>query len=630
MNPIKTIDKKSLNLQYITDEAGTKTAIILSQAKFDELFNLLTELAKLAETRQTSTLSAATPAAPQEATSVEETDIHASLITQKISLFTQHYEFLAKLQGSLQQYLELKAEIDRKLHYQKVLTSLDTEIQNLRTQMGDLKKKTKPAELHNVPEVPKNIVIHSQIFNELKTKLLAEPIEGQKPPILLHAPSGMGKTILAAALAHEEDIRQAYPDGVFWIGLGKEPPIIDDQIALIQGLEGSTISFVDAEVANEYLRQLCLTHACLIILDDVCDVQDFLAFNIACEHSQLLVTTSDSGLLNLVQYFVKTIQGQTLKTFSEKSAVDYFLRHLDKKDITPPTSPIRLDELAQLCLCLPSALRLMASFLHNQPTSTWPTILERFQNDDYEFPDSYPRSLMQALHFNVEALGEQADYYLALAVFSDYSRIPQTTVVMLWRFLYQLLDDQANNFIKDLADKGLLDVKGKLPQRYISLHSFQHDYLCAEADLDKLHNHLLAAYRRQCGPHGWLSGPDDGYFFEYIGKHLVKAGRKNELKMLLLDFDWMQKKLQVGTLHSLIHDYELVEDRDVETVKNTLYEAASALIQSKNELAVQLLDRLWGEKTLQNNKDIQALLNQAKETSPNWVFQPHFEKEAKK
>lgn len=626
MNPIKIIEKKSLNPQYITDEAGHKTAIILSLSKFDELMNHQMTLAKLAADSRDTAESA------QEASgkTTAPTSAEMALATQKISLSTQHYDLLTKLLSNLQQYQELKSELDRKIHFQKLLATLDTEVQELRAQLADLKKKTKPAEMYNVPELPKNMVINPKFFSEIKGQLLLEVTEGHKPSLLINAPSGMGKTLLATALARDEEVRQVFPDGIFWIGLGKEPPVLDDQIALVQNLEGSTMSFVDVEMANEYLRQLCTTRACLVILDDVWDVQEVLAFNLASEHSQLLITTSDSNLLNITQYFMKNIQGYALKTFPEKQAIDFFLRCVDRKEITANTAPIKLDDLVTLCNCLPSALKLIASLVRNQSPTTWPALLNRLQNEEYEFPAQYPRALMQALHFNVETLGEQADYYLALAVFSDYSRIPQVTVVMLWRYLYQLLDDQANNFIKELADKGLLDVKGKLHQRYISLHSFQHDYLVAEADLEKLHNHLLAAYRRQCGQHGWLSGPNDGYFFEYLGMHLVKAGRKSELKMLLLDFDWMQKKLQVGTVHGLVHDYELVEDRDVEVVKNTLYESAPILIQNKSELAVQLLDRLWGEKTLQTNKDIQALLNQAKETCPNWVWQPHFEKEAKK
>jgi hypothetical protein len=78
-------------------------------------------------------------------------------------------------------------------------------------------------------------------------------------------------------------------------------------------------------------------------------------------------------------------------------------------------------------------------------------------------------------------------------------------------------------------------------------------------------------------------------------------------------------------IHALLSDYDLVEDKNIALIKQTLWEAAPVLIQNKDELANQLLDRLWGSKSIQENKDIMALLNQAKEASPNWRWQPHFE-----
>jgi len=632
MTTVKIFDRKTLNPQYIIDEAGNKNGIILPLFKFDELMNSLTALVKLLdESRETiATAPVEKLVSNDTPNNTLDNSMEAALAKQRITMLTQHYDFLSKTLATIQQYPDLKTELERKIHQQKLLTSMETETQVLRQQITDFKKKTKPAEVYNVPELAKNIVPNTVLFNELKTKILAEVVNDQKWPILLEGLSGVGKSTLVASLAWDEEIRQAFPDGIFWIGLGKEPPVLEDQIWLIQTLEESSINFVEVEAANEYLRQSCTSRAALIILDDVWEVQDLLAFNLASEHSQLFIVTKDSNLLNITQYFIPNVQGYVLKPFTEKQAIEFFLRYIGKKEITAANAPVKLDELVRLSECLPASLKLLAALLRNQPISTWQSVLERMRSDDYDFPPSYPRALMQALHFNVEALGEQADYYLSLAVFFDYTRIPQATVIMLWRYLYQLMDDQANNFIKELVDKGLLDVKGKPTQRYISLQSLQHDYLCAEAEVEKLHNHLLAAYRRQCGQHGWLSGPNDGYFFQYLAMHLVKSGRKNELKLLLLDFDWMQKKLQVGTVQSFLHDYELLEDRDVTVIKTTLYEAAAILLDNKSELAVQLLDRLWGEKSLQNNRDIQALLNQAKETLPNWVWQPHFEAEAKK
>jgi hypothetical protein len=328
-------------------------------------------------------------------------------------------------------------------------------------------------------------------------------------------------------------------------------------------------------------------------------------------------------MLQIVQYFISNVTSHNLAPFTEKQSIDFFMKYAKQEDTN---IPVYLEDLVNACDCLPLTLKLVANIASNQSTSQWGELVERLHESDLEFPDKYPQSLMQALHLNIEALGESADYYLALAVFADYSNIPQSVVLMLWKYLYQLTNDEATNFIKELADKNLL----QLNKKSLKLHSFQHDYLLLDSsELEKLHTHILAAYRRLCDQHGWLNGPNDGYFFEYLCMHLHHANRLNELKLLLLDFDWMQKKLNATSVYSLLNDYEWLEDEILDFVKKALYEAAPVLNVDKKDLATQLLDRLWEIKELKDNKDIQAILNQAKEMAPNWQWQPRFP-EAKK
>lgn len=51
------LDLKQLKLQYITDEAGKKTAVILSIEAFRELLEDLEDLATVAERREEPTIS---------------------------------------------------------------------------------------------------------------------------------------------------------------------------------------------------------------------------------------------------------------------------------------------------------------------------------------------------------------------------------------------------------------------------------------------------------------------------------------------------------------------------------------------------------------------------------------------
>lgn len=609
MNLSELASEQSLQYQSIQNETGQTVAVVLLPAQLEKLLKTVAHLTKQVEVLETFT----TQNAPNE----KPAPVSTELAEQTRGLVKQHYDLLTEILRNLHQYKQVDTELDRKIYLQRAIADVETGIQEARVHLGELKKGAKPGTLYKVPQLPAYLVNNTSLFADLKKQLLAELKGEQRPPLLLEAPSGTGKSIIAMTLAHDKDIRQAFPDGIFWVRLGQAPPLLDDQIMLIRVLDPTIKGIADIEEGTQYIKTLCETRACLLILDDVWDAQDILTFNIASENSQLLMTTCDLNLLDIIKYFIPATKRYAVKTFSEAQAMDFFKAHIGTQQAKPST----IEAFTQACHYTPLTLKLMAGMMRERPPAQWADLQETLQEETAPLSDKYPPTLMQALQINVDALGEEADYYLALAVFSDYMRIPQAPVTMLWRYLYQLNEEQAQAFIDRLASKGLLHLSDTA---YISLHAFQHEYLCAEAELDKLHNHLLAAYRRYCGQHGWLSGPNEGYFFENLGVHLVQAGRSQELKLLLLDFDWIDKKLQATTLHTLLADYELLENKDTDLIKKTLYEAAPILINNKGQLATQLLDRLWGETNLKENKDIQALLHQAKEASPHWQWQPHF------
>jgi len=627
---LKNLNKKSFQPRYITDNTGNKQEVILSIQQFDEIFANMDKLAKLVETVENKKNSANYQSSVNQSSAA--TEVKNDKHQQEIPILTQHLMLLEELLGDLRQYKSLKVEVERKLKLQSVVTKIETEIQNTKNRLRDIKNesssKIKQATLHNVPPLLANLVRRDSPFAEIRTSLIATTTGKYRSPIVIQANSGMGKSVMATALAYDKGVKHAFPDGIFWHSLGIEADVLAHQVILLRELGETAVDILNVEEGSQRLQEACLNRACLVILDDVWDAQDILPFKEIGESCQLLVTTSDSNLLDVIQYFSSATKGHKVKPFSKGQALKFFINHVSQEKIA--ASSINLEKIVHACDYLPLAIKLVAGVARDQPPSSWDYLQERLDEKDYEFSDKYPRALMQALHLNVEALGEPADYYLTLAVFNDYSRIPQSVVIMLWHFLYQLLDDKAHAFIDELAAKGLLRIEDTSTQRYLSLHSFQHDYVCEESDLKKLHGHLLAAYRRQCDQHGWVSGPNDGYFFEYLCMHLHNADRFNELRILLLDFNWMQNKLQATTVHALLTDYEWLEDKNVNVVKKTLEESALVLVKDKQELANQLLDRLWYEKRLKNNRDIQELLNQAQEASPNWHEQEYFPDAKKK
>lgn len=545
-------------------------------------------------------------------------------LEQEITLLEQDYALLNETLANLQQHLTINT--DNKFYIKQKIIDNEAELYHVKQRLEELKKKaglipdqmnqSPPATLHNVPRLPPYLVTNLPLFNELKTKLIEpdsdEISENQKSPIIIQSPSGMGKSVMAAMLAHDETIRRAFNHGIFWIHLGQQPDLLARQIALIHALnEPATNHLLKLQEGTKQLRQLCANRRCLFILDDAWDVYEILAFSALGKECQLLITTCDTTLLDFLRHSIPNAQGYILDPLEEKQAIQFFI-HCTGRNLIKVTSEVTA--MAQACDYSPLALKLIASITRTQSKSNWKGLLESLQRaQSNEFPDTHPRALMQAMPINVDALGEQSEYYLTLAVFIDYTHIPEATILMLWHYLYHFQAEQAGAFLDKLAEKGLLHIDGQSPKRYIRLHAFQYDYLSTSTDVDKLHGHLLTAYRRQC-QHDWSSGPNDGYFFEYLCQHLLAAERFNELKSLLLDFDWLHTKLQICSLHAVLKDYELLQDADLNLVKQALHKVAPSLRNEHEQLAIQLFNHLHTNFS----PDIQKLLNQMKEIVSDW------------
>ena len=121
------------------------------------------------------------------------------------------------------------------------------------------------------------------------------------------------------------------------------------------------------------------------------------------------------------------------------------------------------------------------------------------------------------------------------------------------------------------------------------LHDLQRDLIHKrrEKDLPSVHLRLLKA---------WDAVPKlDSYAWRRVAYHLVQAGRKDDLRQLLLNSNYLQVKLAATDTNALIADYDyLPKETDLRTVQSVLRQSAHILAGNPRELPGQLLGRLPG------------------------------------
>jgi hypothetical protein len=122
-----------------------------------------------------------------------------------------------------------------------------------------------------VPDLPGGFVDRDE-FGGLRELVLgvrsgAAGIAGE--PLGLHGEGGIGKTVLASALARDEEVRAHFPDGVFWVTVGERPDLVASQIELLRRLGAEPGGLRAPSDGRDRLCEVLADHRVLLVFDDL-------------------------------------------------------------------------------------------------------------------------------------------------------------------------------------------------------------------------------------------------------------------------------------------------------------------------------------------------------------------------
>jgi len=465
--------------------------------------------------------------------------------------------------------------------------------------LGDVSREPAPVpldhapalqKLRNVPDLPPYFLPRPARLGVLKEALVGDATGppgrlGGPAVVTLDGMAGVGKSVLATALARDAEVQQAFPDGVIWVTLGQDPTITTRQLDVAVALGTNPGIFHDEQHGKTHLGRILTDKACLLILDDVWNVRDATAFYALGARCRMLITTRHAAIGRAMGAVAIRLDALT----DEQAAVLL----ADWAGQAPDRLPDIARDVARECGNLPLALAMVGAMAERRPDG-WRRALRRLQTADlskirHEFPGYPYPSLLQAIEVSVDALEPyQRERYLDLAVFPEDTPISQDVLETLWQ--PQGLDEHdVRDLVESFEDRSLLwrDERGQL-----SLHDLHSDYVRTRCgDPKPLHDQLVKGYAARC-PEGWPTGPNDGYFFQHLPGHLLAAGRRDELAQLLFDFDWLQATLDATDANTLLGHFDYMPEHDeLGLVQGAIRLSAHVLARDRTQLAGQLLGR---------------------------------------
>jgi WD40 repeat protein len=466
------------------------------------------------------------------------------------------------------------------------------------------------------PRLPEGFVDRTEEFTRLKLVLCNAQGGAVAITAALRGAGGFGKTVLASALARDEDIQEIFYDGVLWVTLGEKPSLIQIIAELIYELIAERTTFTEVNGAANRLKEVLEHRRCLLIIDDAWQQTHLQPFLDGALNTTRLITTRRDDILpsDAVKVVVDAMTvpeavALLVTGIAEAGVVER--AHLAK------LATERLGEwpiLLQLVNgflrarverggALADAIGLVVERLDRRGLIAFDRTIESARNAAVEKTVGVALELLAEYDKAEHSEGYHGLRYVELAVFPEGAAIPIATIARLWGRTIGINHDQAEELLERFYGLALLEALD-FRNRTIQLHDVMRRYLTERIGTDvlaSLHRHIVSAYdlvsdRHFRIPDTFETASERRYFFDCIPMHLYESNQRQCLDALLLNPSWMQQK--INTLQSpvpLIADYQRFAQEPFRAqwlVGRALELAATALIENPEELPAQLLSRL--------------------------------------
>jgi WD40 repeat protein len=455
------------------------------------------------------------------------------------------------------------------------------------------------------PEKDETFIERPALLDEAKRLLTDSSGDGISITVALRGSPGFGKTGLAERICRDQQITDAFYDGVLWVQLGDEATeagCIDHLNNQTLAVTGKHPQATTLEAAREAFGKALDNRRCLLVIDDAWHeqfVRPFLRTGSRDQTARLITTRLEYILPNCASVRVDAMQA----TEALERLIDDPHGRLTAAQVTPLRE--NLQHLAAVRLGgWVQALGLANGFLQDRVRNgqSLADALGDLSADldslgvDGALDHADEKRRQKTLKGTIDVSLQQLDSdgrrrFVELTIFAGDADITLAGIAMLWG----TSDPETDRLCSRLRSLNLLQSLD-LGKRILRLHGTMREVLGKSLDpamRASLHARFVEAWRDTCNGN-WQVLQDD-YALRYLPWHLADAGQTAALQALLVDAGWMTAKLQRTGIQALLSDYRqhaAPPDGAAGLLGLALDLSAGPLANDPDELPGQMIGRL--------------------------------------
>jgi hypothetical protein len=405
------------------------------------------------------------------------------------------------------------------------------------------------------PGLPAEFVPRNRARDALVHSLLNErQDEPAFSTVILEAPPGFGKTVLAQDVCHDQRIIDTFTGGVLWVTFGEHGQgALPGLSALATALSGTPVTFNTVEDGEPRLTELLQSRDCLLVLDDVWDLAHAAPFLVSTNLTRLITTRSAQNLP------VENATVQVLDEMTANEATQTLLNFIPGEARASDPEAVR-SALAGLAGRLgewPLLLGIFGGTLRTEITvrgRTFPAAIAWVDEgldavgltafDRGRFQDRNA-ALAKSVDVSLRAYAEaERQRLFELAIFPPAEPIPEAVAVRLWKATASMAPFAAGRLLREFAGtffKLVTDATSDaLSLRFHDALREHLGNLLTAPRADEVHRLLLTSYLAPDAPPDTV--PDDGYLYDHIAYHL-RHGDGARLHAILRDPRWFRARV---------------------------------------------------------------------------------------